>query len=109
MTDKAKLDNERQLAAAMKRFTAIQRSKCFDPYDLESRPVGSQDLALREIGKYAHRYLIGGNQSGKSMTGGREAAWMFTETHPYWERPEEWGKMPLTMLIVGRKIGRAHV
>ena len=102
MTDDQKTQQERQLAAAIKRFTAIKRAKCFDPYDLDSRPTPEQDTILKEIGQYAHRYLIGGNQSGKSMTGGREAAWVFTETHPHWERPESWGKMPLTMLIVGR-------
>jgi phage terminase large subunit-like protein len=86
----------------MKRLAGIKRQSCFDPDFPESRPTPAQEEFLRDITKYQHRYLIGGNQSGKSLSGAREAAWVFSETHPYWSRPADWGNSPLTMIIVGR-------
>lgn len=45
--------------------------------------------------------LISSN-SGKTQIGARELSWIFTETHPYWKRREEWGSEPLLLLVVAR-------
>lgn len=93
---------DKNIAIAIKRLNTLKRQSCFSPYDFDSRPTPNQQQVLDDIMHYPHRYLIGGNQSGKSQTGARECAWLFTETHPTFVRPTAWGSMPLTMLIVGR-------
>lgn len=93
---------QRLLAVALKRLQTLERQRCYDPFNLQSRPTEQQEGILRDIAKVRHRYVMGGNQSGKSQLGGRECAWVFTETHPYWERPKEWGAEPLTMMVIGR-------
>jgi hypothetical protein len=42
------------------------------------------------------------HNSGKSSTIAREYAWVLTDTHPYWKRPEAWGTEPYLMLIAGQ-------
>jgi hypothetical protein len=42
------------------------------------------------------------HNSGKSSTIAREYAWILTDTHPYWTRPESWGSEPYLMLIAGQ-------
>ena len=96
------LDSQRRLAAAMRKLQTMEKSKAFDPYKPESRPTTQQDEIFRDINNFQHRYILGGNQSGKTALGGREASWVFTETHPHWTRPKDWGARPLTMLIVAR-------
>lgn len=86
----------------MRRLQALERSRAFDPFHLTTRPTPQQDGILRDITSVRHRYVLGGNQSGKSQLGARECAWVFTESHPYWERPETWGTEPLTLMIIGR-------
>lgn len=101
-SDQTKLDSQRQLAVAMRRLQNLERSRAFDPFHLETRPTPQQDEILHAIGEVRRRYVMGGNQSGKSQLGGRECAWVFTGTHPHWQRPAAWGAEPLTMMIVGR-------
>lgn len=93
------LEYKRQLAAALNRKRELEQAKCFNPFDLLSRPTKSQHEALRDINVYRERYVLGGNQSGKSNLGAREASWIFTGTHPYWKNVPD---RPLTMLIVGQ-------
>jgi phage terminase large subunit-like protein len=45
-------------------------------------------------------YLTG--NSGKSQLAARETAWVLTETHPYWKRPERIGQDKLQLLVLGR-------
>lgn len=96
------LDSQRRLLAAMRKYGTLQKSKAFDPHKPDSRPTEQQDEILREIATILHRYVLGGNQSGKTNLGGRECSWVYTETHPYWTRPAEWGAEPLTMLVIAR-------
>jgi hypothetical protein len=61
-------------------------NKAFNPNVLESRATEKQDEVLRDVWS-RHKYVIAGNQSGKSSLKARDIAWKFTETHPYWQRP----------------------
>lgn len=53
----------------------------------------------------SHLYLLANgmvtHNCGKSQTGAREISWLFTESHPYWTRPSEWGEEPLMMICMG--------
>lgn len=93
---------KRQVAAAARKLQALQLRDCFDPVNPESRPNTRQWEVLTDIARVKHRYVRAGNQSGKSQTAAREAAWVFLENHPNWTRPTEWGSEPLTMIIVGK-------
>jgi phage terminase large subunit-like protein len=53
------------------------------------------------MGKITYRWVVAGNQSGKSQLAAREIAWILTNTHPYWKRPEAWNE-PLLILIAGQ-------
>ena len=64
----------------------IALNQAFNPMDLTSRPTAKQDEVLRDVWS-RHKYVIAGNQSGKSQTKARDVAWKLTETHPYWSRP----------------------
>jgi phage terminase large subunit-like protein len=90
------------IATAAARYRQLALQECFDPVDLTSRPTSKQLECLRDISTVAHRYATAGNQAGKSQLGAREAAWLFTDTHPFWKRPAHWGDEPLLLLVVGR-------
>jgi phage terminase large subunit-like protein len=96
-------EQQRKLtAAALRRYESLQRRECFDPYILDSRPTESQGKVLHDITDVPVRAVVAANQSGKSLTGGRETAWLFSDTHPTFERPVEWGTEPLLMLVMGQ-------
>ena len=80
------IERKKLLAAAIAKRDALLRNACFDPFKMESRPSPKQEAPLRDR-KSLHIYVVAGNQSGKSTIGARRTAWMFTETDPYWERP----------------------
>lgn len=42
------------------------------------------------------------SNSGKTQLGARILTWWFENNHPYMERPEKWGKGPLTLLMLGK-------
>lgn len=96
------LKNEKLLASAVSRLEKLHLLDCFDPINPQSRATPAQADVLADINTVAYRFVTAGNQSGKSQLAAREAAWVFTETHPFWERPESWGAEPLLMLIVAR-------
>ncbi len=96
--------DDQLIAKAVKQLKIRQLALAFDPTVLDSRPTPMQQQVLDDIVNYPHRYLIGGNQSGKSMTGGREAAWILSGTHPTYKVPERRQGHPLTMIIVGRTL-----
>ena len=93
---------EQKLASALARLKRLSLTEAFDGTKPESRPTPTQLEVLRDMQKVPYRYVRGGNQSGKSQLGARETAWVLTETHPYWKRPEEWGDQPLLLLVVAR-------
>jgi len=72
--------------AALKKKQRARIVQCFDGLKPKSRPTKKQ---LEILTDRVHRikYVVAGNQSGKSTLGGRHFAWLFEENHPYWERP----------------------
>jgi len=90
------------LAVAIQRREAIARKESFDPYVLGSQPTEKQTEVLKDISSYSSRYIVAGNQSGKSLLGGREAAWIFSNSHPYFDAKAQWGDRPLLMLVLGK-------
>lgn len=93
---------QQDIAYAIKRLKSLQLAEALDGFKPESRPTPKQWEIFDGLGKYRHRYVRAGNQSGKSAAGRRECAWVFLENHPRWKRPEAWGDEPLTMLVLGR-------
>jgi phage terminase large subunit-like protein len=93
---------KRLIAAALRRRELLQRRQAFDAYRPDSRPTGMQQTILDDINSQLCRYVIAGNQSGKSQLGARECAWIFEGTHPNFNAAEHWGERPLTMLVLGR-------
>lgn len=98
MTDEEK----KKLAAAIKIRDQKKKLLCFDAYSLDSRPIAIQQEVLDDISNINCRYVIAGNQSGKSQIGSREASWLFEGNHPTFDTKAHWGDRPLTMLILGR-------
>ncbi len=92
----------RQAASAAERVQKNELAAAFDPVRPQSRPTEQQLTILRDIGKIQYRYVVAGNQSGKSGLAAREVAWIVTGTHPFWTRPVEWGTGPLTIIIAGQ-------
>lgn len=80
----------------------MQLAECFDPFNLDSRPNDKQDAIFQDAGKIQLRWIVAGNQSGKSSVGGREVSWILNNEHPYWKRPERWGDEPLLIIIAGQ-------
>ncbi len=93
------LDQKRALALAIRRKEALAREQCFNPRDLNSRPTGQQQAAIDAINDVSERYVLGGNQSGKSNLGGRECSWILTNSHPSWKKAPD---HPLLMLVIGK-------
>lgn len=93
---------DKLLAAALARYQNMQLRECFDSSNPESRPTESQQEVFDALGVNQFRYVLGGNQSGKTQLGARETAWIFEENHPNWERPSHWGQEPLLILVLGR-------
>lgn len=99
---KEKEQSKKLLAAAVNRLQRLKLVDCFDSGSMESRPTPHQLEVIKDIDKISHRYVVAGNQSGKSQLGAREVAWLFEDNHPYWNRPKHWGDEPLLMIVVGR-------
>ena len=95
----ANLDQKRQLALALKRKEMIAKSTCFNPRDFNSRPTKIQSKVLKAINTVPERYVLGGNQSGKSNLGGRECSWVLQGTHPEWSKKPD---HPLLLMVVGQ-------
>lgn len=98
----SKPDQTKLLAAAVRRLERLEKASCFDPVNPTSRPTPAQQEILDDLGTYQYRWVVAGNQSGKTSLACREAAWVWSETHPGWKKPHAWGDEPLLMLIVGR-------
>jgi len=98
----ADLKQQQILASALRRYEALQRDECIDPFVLESRPYPKQYGVLEDIAKYNIRAVVAANQTGKSAIGGREVSWIFQENNPYFKRPKEWGDGPLLILVLGQ-------
>ena len=95
-------DRKKKLAAAIKRRDQQKKVECFDAYNLDSRPIPVQQEVLDDISHINCRYVIAGNQSGKSQIGSRETSWLFEGNHPTFDTKEAYGDRPLTLLVLGR-------
>lgn len=89
----------KKIAAAVKLLERKNMSKAFDPFYPESRPTKKQEEILNDISKVQYRYVVAGNQSGKSQLAARDLAWFLNGEHPAFIRPEEWGNEPMTVII----------
>ncbi len=109
----AKLKKEKEILAALKRLEKLQMDKSFDPVNPDSRPTPGQQVILDDLrdielqpGEFypavQYRYVVAGNQSGKTTLAARELAWIVTDTHPTWKRPARWGEEPLLILMAGQ-------
>jgi len=87
--------------AKLKRLHKHQLSLAFDPFDPASRPTEKQLQIMKDIEHRAH-FVIAGNRSGKTATGGRIVSWFLGDNHPYINPEDLWGNQPLTILVVGR-------
>ncbi len=112
MRSQAELKN---IASALKRLEQSKLSQAFDPAHPDSRPTKKQELIMSDINKVQYRYVVAGNQSGKSQLAARDLTWFLNGEHPYFKRPEEWGTEPLTVIIavqdlnLGYEIWRSKV
>lgn len=92
-------DKLKKIAVAMRRLESAQLSKAFDAAFPDSRPNKKQLSILKDIGKIQYRYVVAGNQSGKSQLAARDLSWLLNGEHPYFTRPDTWGSEPLTVLV----------
>lgn len=101
-------EQKRALLLALRRKQDLAKHTCFNPRDLDSVPTDIQLQALQEINDISQRYVLGGNQSGKTNLGGRECAWIFNGNHPYWKAAQD---RPTLQLVVGKthKIVREEI
>lgn len=91
----------RMLAAALERKRRESLHLAFDPAKPKSRPTPGQDAIFQDMGKVTYRWVVAGNQSGKSQLAAREIAWVLNNNHPYWTRPDDWNE-PLLIMIAGQ-------
>ena len=87
----------------------VKQKESYKPYKtqkkhesefLEFMPV--YDLTVdHEDHNFICEGVIVGN-SGKTQMGARVLTWKFEETHPYWDRPADWGNEPLLLIVAGR-------
>lgn len=95
-------DNKKLLAAAISRKKQLALANCFDPGDVNSEPTPIQLNILKDMATVRHRYVVAGNQSGKSLLAARELAWLFSDTHPFFKYPPKWVGNRLLFLVVGK-------
>lgn len=91
-----------ELAELLDERHRLELNECLDAFDVTSRPTSAQQAFLEGIHKWAVRWAVCSNRSGKTAVGGRECAWIFQDNHPTFKRPKEWGTAPLTMIVMGR-------
>ena len=90
------------LAAAIARKQKLELNLCFDPNKPDTRPTEMQEKIFKEFGTRNIQIIRAGNQTGKSQCGARIVSWLLEESHPYWKRPDDWGRESLQFLVLGR-------
>ena len=95
-------DSKKILASAVSRLKRLSLMEAFDPHSPDSRPTKAQQDVITDFGKIRTQYIVAGNRSGKSQLCSRLTAWVLTETHPTWQRPESWADEPLLIIVAGR-------
>ena len=96
MTD---IREKKRIALAVKRLAQTKLGKAFDAAFPDSRPNKKQQNILEDIENFQYRYVVAGNQSGKSQLAARDLTWVLNDEHPYFKRPTSWGIEPLTVVI----------
>lgn len=86
----------------MKELARRERLVCFDALRPGSRPTVKQEEIFNDIENVLCRYLVAANQTGKTMLGAREAAWLLEGNHPFFDVKAAWGERPLTLLMIGK-------
>ncbi len=94
--------HDKLIAAALERLQKLELSECFDSTEPTSRPNEKQWEVLKDIDNVSFRWVIAGNQSGKTQLAAREIAWIVNRDHPFWVKPAKWGNEPLMILVVGQ-------
>jgi hypothetical protein len=77
-------------------------AEAFSADSMESRPTDQQLEILKGIQQYLFRYVVAGNQSGKTTLAIRELTWLLNKNHPYWVDPPQWGDGPRTYIVAGK-------
>lgn len=95
-------DENRLIAAAMKRLSLLEKQTSFYPGDPKSKPTPAQEEMLKDLGVVPVRWAVCANRSGKTLAGCRETSWVFEENHPWWKRPARWRDNPIQIIIAGR-------
>lgn len=96
------VEAQHNLATAIEKLKAIERLKCFDPFHPDSRPTDKQEEVFKAIKDITARFVVSGNQVGKTTMGAREVSWIFEHNHPYWNTKELFPNQPLLLLVIGR-------
>lgn len=92
----------KKIASAIKKLEKSALSEAFDPYVPSSRPNSKQLEILKDMDKVQYRWVVAGNQSGKSQLAAREIAWIVTDSHPFWKKPDRWGEEPMLIIVAGQ-------
>lgn len=95
-------NNQKVVAAAIRRLELLNKNEAFDPVNPESRPTAAQKDVIEEFGRIRTQWIVAATQSGKSQTCSRLVSWVLTDTHPNWKRPAHWGDEALLILVAGR-------
>lgn len=88
----------RRAVAGARRLQKSALNDAFSAENLASRPTPAQLHIMQEISNQPYRYVVAGNQSGKSTLAAREVAWFVERRHPYFKWPKDWS--PTESLIV---------
>lgn len=93
---------DHNLRVAIEKLKTMERDNCFDPFVPDSRPNEKQQAVFEAIKDIYARFVVAGNQTGKSTIGARETAWIFEEKHPFWDTNKLFPNQPLLLLVIGR-------
>lgn len=96
-------DNQKVIAAAMRRLELLKKRDAFDPSYPESRPTTAQLEIIKDFGRFRTQWIVAANRAGKTQTCGRNISWTLTDSHPQWKLPEEWKREGLLIVAGGRK------
>ena len=99
------LDQQKQLAAALRRLDVLTRLDSFDPNEPNSKPTASQLEFIKDFGTVPIQWIAAANRSGKSQSCGRVIGWMITGRYPEyftWRPPQSWIDEGLLILIAAR-------
>lgn len=101
-------NQDKLLAAALRRLERLKKMDAFDPSKLDSVPTPKQQEVFAEFGTFKQQWIRAGNQSGKSQTCARIVSQVVTERHSVvldrraQEGQDSWGSEPLLVIVAAR-------